>query len=106
MNGKQRQTEIFALFEAMGEVHPTEPHWYLPLIGVDTACQGRRLGAALLHETLAVYDRNGLPAYLEASNPRNVPLYERHGFRRLEPLRVGNCSPITPMWREAAAAPG
>ena len=25
----------------MGEFHPTEPHWYLPLIGVDVTKQGR-----------------------------------------------------------------
>lgn len=102
----QRQAEVFALFEAMGEVHPAEPHWYLPLIGVDAACQGRGLGGALLRETLAVCDRDGVSAYLEATHARNVPFYERHGFRGLAPLRVGSCPPITPMWREPDARQG
>ena len=27
--------DLFAVLEQMAECHPTEPHWYLPLIGVD-----------------------------------------------------------------------
>ena len=27
--------DLFAVFEQMGRYHPREPHWYLPLIGVD-----------------------------------------------------------------------
>lgn len=95
-----RRDEAFALLAALGAAHPTEPHWYLPLIGVDVTCQGRGLGATLLRATLAVCDRDGLPAYLEATSPRNIPLYERFGFQRREPLCVGTCPPITPMWRE------
>ena len=97
----QRHTEVFAVLDAMGKVHPTEPHWYLPLIGVDTASQGRGLGATLMRETLALCDQDGLPAYLESSNPRNIPFYERHGFRQINPLSVGSCPPIVPMWHEA-----
>lgn len=32
--------ETTAVFEQMATYHPTEPHWYLPLIGVDPAHQG------------------------------------------------------------------
>lgn len=99
-----RHEEVFALFEAMGHIHPSAPHWYLPLIGVDAASQGRGLGSALLRHTLDECDRDGLPAYLEATSPRNVALYERHGFRRLAPLRIATCPPITPMWREPSRA--
>jgi GNAT superfamily N-acetyltransferase len=97
----QRHSEVFGVLEALGEAHPCEPHWYLPLIGVDTACQGHGRGSALLRATLAVCDRAGLPAYLEASSPRSIPLYEHFGFRRRAALRVGSCPPITPMWRDA-----
>lgn len=97
---RRRHAEVFALLEAMGDVHPAQPHWYLPLIGVDPAFQNRRTGSAVLQRTLGDCGREGLPAYLEATSPRNIRLYERHGFRRLPPLRVGSCPPITPMWRE------
>jgi GNAT superfamily N-acetyltransferase len=102
----RRHREVLALFEAMGKTHPIEPHWYLPLIGVEAAYQGRGLGSAMLRETLAACDRDGLPAYLEASSLRNIPLYERFGFRCGEPLLVGSCPPITPMWRPATRLHG
>lgn len=102
----RRHEEVFALFEAMSKVHPTEPHWYLPLIGVDAANQGRGLGGALMRAALVQCDHDGLPAYLESSNPRNIPFYERHGFRRQDALCVGGCPPIVPMWREANQVPG
>jgi ribosomal protein S18 acetylase RimI-like enzyme len=31
-------------------------------------------------EALKAVDRNGLIAYLESSNPKNISLYQRHGF--------------------------
>jgi len=94
-----RRQEVFSLFAAMERSHPKEAHWYLPLIGVEPAAQGRGIGSALLEATLSECDRAGLPAYLEATSPRNVPLYERHGFRRLPCIQVGTCPPITPMRR-------
>ena len=75
--------EVYAVFDQMLSYHPEEPHWYLPLIGVDAAFQGRGYGSALLRHALAVCDRDGTPAYLESSNPRNVTLYQRHGFEVL-----------------------
>jgi GNAT superfamily N-acetyltransferase len=40
--------EVYALFEQMAKYHPSQPHWYLPLIGVDPAHQRKGHGAALL----------------------------------------------------------
>ncbi|MGH9176171.1 MAG: GNAT family N-acetyltransferase, partial [Vicinamibacterales bacterium] len=39
-----RHAEIFSVFEQMAAYHPSEPHWYLPLIGVDPAHQGKGYG--------------------------------------------------------------
>jgi hypothetical protein len=39
-------------------------------------------------------------AYLESSNLRNVPLYERHGFKVLGTIQAGGSPPITPMLRK------
>ena len=72
--------EAFPMLEKMGEYHIEEPHWYLPMIGVDTSQQGRGLGSALLAHRLRECDEQGLPAYLESSNPANISLYQRHGF--------------------------
>ena len=71
------------IFEKMGGYHPNEPHWYLPLLGVDPLHHGKGLGSALLQHTLVMCDQDNKYAYLESSNPRNIPLYERHGFELL-----------------------
>lgn len=93
--------DMFAMFEQMGDFHPDEPHWYLPMIGVDTFQQSRGIGSALMKHALSICDRDRLPAYLESSNPRNIPLYERHGFEVVGKIQVGSSPPITPMVRKA-----
>ena len=44
-----------------------------------------------------------LPAYLESSNPANVPLYQRHGFEVLGEIQVGSSPPVFPMYRPPRA---
>jgi GNAT superfamily N-acetyltransferase len=97
----QRRAVMAAVVEEMVRHHPQEPHWYLPLIGVEPARQGKGLGAALMQVALARCDAAGFPAYLESTNPRNRPLYERHGFEAVGEIRVGDCPPIVPMLRRA-----
>lgn len=91
--------DLFRIIEQMGSYHPTEPHWYLPFIGVDPPLQGEGLGSALLRHSLESVDRDGMPAYLESSNPQNVPLYERFGFKVLGTIQAGSSPPIYPMLR-------
>jgi GNAT superfamily N-acetyltransferase len=77
--------------------HPEREHYYLPFVGVTPAWQGRGLGAALMAPILERCDREGIPAYLEASTPRNRVLYERQGFVTTEEFHLGKGSP--PLWR-------
>ena len=44
------------------------------------------------------YER--LPAYLESTNPRNVPFYESLGFRSIGMIQAGTSPEIVPMLRE------
>jgi ribosomal protein S18 acetylase RimI-like enzyme len=96
-----RIEEVSVVFERMGDYHPAEPHWYLPMIGVDPVHQGRGYGAALLRHALLQCDKDHVAAYLESSNAANVPLYERHGFVGLGTIQVGSSPPIFPMLRAA-----
>ena len=93
------QQDLFTVFEQMGRYHPREPHWYLPLIGVDPSRQGKGFGSALLQHALVTCDRDHLPAYLESTSPQSVPLYTRHGFELLGIIQVGGSPPIFPMLR-------
>lgn len=101
----ERQADVFAVFEQMGRYHPQEPHWYLPLIGVDPRHQGKGHGSALLQHALRRCDGDQAPAYLESTNPANIPLYDRHGFRVLATIQVGSSPPIFPMLRAPRRSP-
>lgn len=95
----QRLPEVFSVLEQMGQFHPQQLHWYLPLVGVDPFEQGRGLGSSLLMQGLERCDLEKLPAYLESTNPRNLPLYERLGFEVLGSIRTETSPVITPMLR-------
>jgi ribosomal protein S18 acetylase RimI-like enzyme len=96
---EQIQKDFFPVFEQMGRYHPSEPHWYLPLMGVDPSQQGKGFGSALLQHTLMQFDRDNKLAYLESSNPRNIPFYKRHGFELLGSIQIGTSPSIAPMLR-------
>ena len=98
--GGQIPRDFSAVGEQMAQFHPAGELWYLPMIGVDPVAQGRGLGSALLGYALAACDRDGLPAYLETSNPRNLALYERHGFRVGKVIQAGSSPPVWAMLRE------
>ena len=97
---EHRLEEVFAVFQQMDDYHPNEPHWYLPLIGVDPAQQSRGYGSALIEHALIQCDRDQKLAYLESSNPKNISLHKRHGFELLGTIRVGASPPICPMLRK------
>ncbi len=87
--------------EQQAALHPEEPHWYLPLIGVDPAYQGRGLGSALLSHALALVDADKLPAYLEATTLDSRRLYERHGFEVVGEIQSGSSPTMYAMYRKA-----
>jgi len=94
-----KRSEMFSILEQIGKSHPEAPHWHLAFLGVDPTQQGRGIGAALLRHALARIDAERLHAYLESSNPANVPLYQRHGFEVIRDIRVGGSPPAIPMIR-------
>jgi GNAT superfamily N-acetyltransferase len=96
---EERKGVLFAMIEQVRAFHPREAHWYLPLIGVDPAHQGKGIGSALLSQALSACDGQKLPAYLQATSPRNIRFYERHGFEALGRIQVGDAAPVVPMWR-------
>ena len=91
-------------FNLITAEHPRRPpHWYLPFIGVDPDWQGRGIGTALLRPVLDRCDREGMPAYLEASTPRNRACYERNGFEVTGTITLPDGPPLWKMWREPGA---
>ncbi len=97
----EKQPEVAAVLEEMSQFHPQGPHWYLAVLGVDPCRQGQGVGSILMKHALQLCDAEGLPAYLEASNAKNVPFYERHGFEVLGAIKPGEFPTLYPMLRPA-----
>jgi ribosomal protein S18 acetylase RimI-like enzyme len=94
--------EVFERFETH---HPHEPHYYLSLLATDPDHAGRRLGTALLADNLARIDAAESAAFLETTNPVNLPLYERFGFRPCGEFGLPAEGPtVAQMWRDPARA--
>lgn len=77
------------------------PFYYLSFLGTHPESRGRGIGMGLLGELAARADREGIPIYLESTNPANTPRYERLGFR----VQTAFSTPdeihtVTTMWRE------
>jgi ribosomal protein S18 acetylase RimI-like enzyme len=96
-----RRDAALGVFEQMATYHPEEAHWYLPLIGVDPAHQGQGHGDALMRHAIEQIDCEKAPAYLESSNPRNIPFYRRYGFEELGAIQAGSSPTLIPMLRRA-----
>jgi GNAT superfamily N-acetyltransferase len=98
-----RAEQLLELLERFESSHPGRPpHYYLSLLGTDPARRGNGYGMALLEQNLAAIDAEGMPAYLESSNPANDPRYESRGFRRVgEFNRPDEELTVATMWRDA-----
>ncbi|GGN37154.1 GNAT superfamily N-acetyltransferase [Actinoplanes campanulatus] len=91
---------VHQLDAALDADHPLEPHHYLAFLAVRPSRQNRGVGSALLGRHHARLDRAGIPAYLEANDPRNRDLYLRHGYRVRSVIELPDGPPLWAMWRE------
>ena len=88
--------------ERFSAAHPEgEPHHYLSLLATHPDHRGKGLGMELLAENLRQIDAEGVPAFLESTNPANDSRYEGAGFRKSGSFELGEDGPsVTQMWRQ------
>ena len=99
--GLSRVPAVIGALQKAEAKHPKEPHYYLLCLGVEPELQGRGIGTQLMAPVLEKADREGMPAYLESSKERNLPLYERNGFKVVERIELAKDGPSAwLMWRE------
>ena len=77
--GMQQAARIFQAFDLFDAMEPSEPHYYLSLLGTDPAYAGRGRGRQLLEDTLRVVDSERAAAYLDCADEL-VPFYSGLGF--------------------------
>jgi GNAT superfamily N-acetyltransferase len=99
--GEETLMRLLTFFGTTEEKHPDVDHYYLAVLASDQGRQGQGLGSANMGPVLAQADAEHLPCYLESSNERNLPLYERHGFETTEVVHLPDGPPIWLMWRSA-----
>jgi len=97
---KSQKADFYKVFDIMEAVHPETPCWHLAFIGTDPAKKGHRHGSALMQQMLPRCDAEGQIAYLENTNPANIPFYERHGFRVIGEIQAGAVPPMYAMRRD------
>jgi GNAT superfamily N-acetyltransferase len=93
---------VLQVFESFESAYPEgQDFYYLSLLGTHPDYRGRGLGMSLLAANLAQIDTEGMPAYLESSNPANNARYEHLGFKpRTEFSTPEGDHTVTTMWRE------
>lgn len=93
---------LYTLMELMDANHPhADAHHYLLAVGTRPGWQGLGIGSRMLRAGLAHCDRDGMPAYLEATSERNRRLYERHGFTVTQEFGLPDGPSVSCMWRPA-----
>ena len=89
----------------MEKRHEKAPHFYLMVLGVEPAMQGRGVGGALLRELSARADAAKVPCWLETDKEENVPIYQRHGYRVVDDAVLPRLGGLR-MWTMRRPAPG
>jgi ribosomal protein S18 acetylase RimI-like enzyme len=104
-DGKIQPDELDRFLTFLGMIedkHPDDPeHWYLEVLAADVDRQGQGIGSACMQPILERADAEQMPAYLESSNIKNVPLYERNGFKVVDVVDLPDDGPsLWLMWRD------
>lgn len=71
-----------------------EKHFYLFAVGTDPTSQGQGLGSKILQKTLDQADAEGFPCYLDSSNEKNNPFYEKLGFITFHKFQLPENGPV------------
>jgi GNAT superfamily N-acetyltransferase len=91
----------FQLGEIFAEHHPDQPLYYCQFLATVPAFQGRGIGSAFLRDMLQRADAERMPAYHEATSPRNRALYQRHGYLSQGEFSLPDGGPtLWRMWRD------
>ncbi|HUZ60580.1 MAG TPA: GNAT family N-acetyltransferase [Hanamia sp.] len=71
------------------KLQPKKLMYYLWFIGVDSDKQNKGIGSALIKEVIEEAHSKQRPVYLETSTLKNIPWYEKFGFKIYKELDLG-----------------
>ena len=67
---------------------PSEPHWHLGPVAVDSHLRGQGIGGGMLAQFCRRMDDSAAPSYLETDKVENVRFYQKFGFTVVAEARV------------------
>jgi GNAT superfamily N-acetyltransferase len=96
--GPSETSRILGTLDTFAAMEPTQPHYYLSLLGTDPASAGRGYGQRLLRHNLAAIDKEDAASYLDCADEL-VPFYMRFGFGVIGSLFLPDGPRSNGMWR-------
>ena len=96
------QERVFAIMEQVRAGHSAATHWYLPAMGVHPIRQGSGIGSTVLDHSLVSCEQTCRLAYLESTNPANIPFNLRHGFEVVGEIQIDGSPVHKRMLREVS----
>ena len=106
-----RMRDVACHNDALRRRHAPSEHWFLSILAVHPSCQRQGFASHLLIPKLHESDEQRLPIYLETTEERLVPMYERYGFGVCEASAVAGCDVVvhgmmrSPRQRRGATPP-
>lgn len=73
----------------ISKLQPKDHSWYLWFIGVDPKYQNHGIGSELLNNIIAENEKKKRGVYLETSTRKNLPWYDKFGFKIYNELDLG-----------------
>ena len=87
--GLSNLTKAMSRESKIKKLHPKELMYYLWFIGVDPDKQSKGIGSTLLNEVINEGTSEHRSIYLETSTLKNIPWYEKFGFKIYNELDLG-----------------
>jgi ribosomal protein S18 acetylase RimI-like enzyme len=79
--GLSKVRDVLAREAKIRQYHPNKPFAYLWFIGVDPQYHNKGIGSQLLAEVIDDCASRQRELYLETSTLKNIPWYQKHGFK-------------------------
>jgi ribosomal protein S18 acetylase RimI-like enzyme len=87
-----RMTKVASYNDTLRTRNVPPNHWFLSILAVSPQCQGQGFASRLIRPKLKQLDNSGSYAYLETTEARLVPMYERYDFVVREELSIPGSS--------------
>ncbi|MFX0002486.1 MAG: GNAT family N-acetyltransferase [Candidatus Hodarchaeota archaeon] len=87
-NAIKRQNRFYNYVSSKHKKLLPSKYWYLSIIGINPRDQGKGLSRVLLNSMFDQFDEQNLPCILDTNNEKNLPIYERLGFKIIEEYKV------------------